>query len=446
MDLPSYALTAIGLLENSGFECYAVGGCVRDSLLQKECHDIDLTTNATPDEMKQVFSSFHVIETGLKHGTLTVLFDRQPLEITTYRTETTYSDGRHPDEIRFTRSLQADLSRRDFTVNAMAYHPSRGLIDPFGGKTDLENKVLSCVGNAQDRFNEDALRILRLLRFASVLGFTVDEQTKDAAFRCKDRLTLLSKERVAVEFKGMLCGEHIRSVLCEYWEILAVLFPFLKQMHGFDQHNCHHCYDILEHTAVVTAAAPSTAALRLAAFFHDCGKPACFSLDDQGVGHFYGHAAKSAEIAKQTMETLKLDRKTTDHVTLLVKLHDNPVEADPRIIKRKLNKYGEDFLLDLIALQRADTLGLAPQFHDRLSHFDKLEAMTKSVVASGAVFSMRDLAVNGNDLRKLGLRGKQIGNALEKLLAAVLDEKVANEKSALLDYLSRTLDNSTSEC
>ncbi len=434
MDLPRYAHTAIDILESSGFECFAVGGCVRDSLLQKECHDIDLTTNATPEEMKQSFSSFHVIETGLKHGTLTVLIDRQPLEITTYRTESDYSDGRHPDRIRFTRNLRDDLFRRDFTVNAMAYSPRGGLVDLFGGQTDLQNKVLRCVGNAEDRFTEDALRILRLLRFASALGFSVENETKSAAFRCKERLTLLSKERVAAEFKGMLCGENVRQVLCEYWQILAVLFPFLEPMHGFDQHNFHHCYDVLEHTAVVTASAPAEPVLRLAAFFHDCGKPDCFSMDDRGVGHFYAHASHSANIARQTMEELKLDRKTTQDVFRLVKLHDSPIEADPRIIKRKLNQYGEPFLLSLIALQRADTLGLAPQFYDRLPHFEELEALTKEIVACGAVFSLRDLAVNGNDLRKLGLRGKQIGDALKMLLTAVLDEKVANEKPALLEY------------
>ena len=437
MDLPLFAQTAIELLEKEGFECFAVGGCVRDSLLNKACHDVDLTTNAAPEEMKRVFSGFPVIETGLKHGTLTVLFGRQPLEITTYRTESAYTDGRHPDEVRFTGNLRDDLSRRDFTVNAMAFSPRTGLIDLFGGRNDLQNKVLRCVGNAEERFNEDALRILRLLRFASVLGFSAEAQTNAAALRCKERLTLLSKERVAAEFKGMLCGAHVKEVLCSYWENLAVLFPFLEQMHGFDQHNYHHCYDILEHTSVVTASAPAKTALRLAAFFHDCGKPGCFSLDSRGVGHFYGHASLSAAIAKQTMEELKLDRKTTEYVTQLVKLHDNPLEAEPRALKKKLNKYGEEFLLDLIALQRADTLGLAPQFHDRLPHFDELEAMIKEVVASGAVFSLRDLAVNGNDLRKLGLRGKQIGDALQLLLGAVLDEKIANEKSALLDYFRR---------
>ena len=437
MHLQEYAVSAIELLEQSGYECYAVGGCVRDSLLNKESHDIDLTTNATPDEMKQVFSSFHVIETGLKHGTLTVLFDRCPLEITTFRTESDYTDGRHPNEIRFTRSLREDLSRRDFTVNAMAFSPTKGLIDPFGGQDDLLHGILHCVGSAEERFKEDALRILRLLRFASVLGFTVEEQTKEAAFRCKERLTLLSKERVAAEWKGILCGQNVRSVLCEYWEILAVLFPFLDSMHGFDQHNFHHCFDVLEHTAAVTEAAPPEPALRLAAFFHDCGKPDRFSLDEQGVGHFYAHAARSAEIAKQTMEELKLDRKTTDLVTLLVKLHDSPIEADLRIIKRKLNKYGQEVLFDLIALQRADTLGLDPRFHDRLLHFEKLEEMTRQVIASGAVFSLRDLAVNGNDMRKLGLRGKQIGDALKMLLSAVLDEQVANEKTALLDYFKK---------
>ena len=436
MIFPDYANLAVRLLQESGFEAYFVGGCVRDRLLQRDCHDIDITTSATPREMKTVFSRFPVVETGLRHGTLTVLFDRVPVEITTFRTETAYSDGRHPDAIRFTRSLREDLARRDFTVNAMAYSPKSGLIDPFGGQADLQRKLLRCVGNGEERFTEDALRILRLLRFASVLGFSVDKETKKAAYVCKDRLTLLSKERIAAECKGLLCGEYVRNVLCEDWEILAVVFPFLEKMHGFDQHNFHHCYDLLEHTAAVTAAAPPTNTLRLAAFFHDCGKPDCFSIDAGGVGHFYGHAARSAEIAAQLLEELKLDRKTAERVVQLVKLHDSPIEARERTVKRKLNKYGEEMLLELIALQRADTLGLAPQFHARLSHFDRLEALTQSVLASGAAFSVGDLAVNGNDLKALGLEGKAIGDALNMLTEAVIDGKAENRRTALLDYFS----------
>ena len=224
--------------------------------------------------------------------------------------------------------------------------------------------------------------------------------------------------------------------MCEYWEILNVVFPFLEKMHGFEQRNYHHCYDILEHTAAVTSAIPATVPLRLAAFFHDCGKPDRFSLDEQGVGHFYGHAAHSASIAEQTMNDLKLDRKTTRRVTELVRLHDSPIDADPRIIRRKLNRYGAEFLFDLIALQRADTLGLAPEFHKRLAHIDELERLTKEVIDAGTVFSLRDLAVNGNDLKKRGLHGKEIGRALQTLLNAVLDDKVKNEKASLLEYLS----------
>ena len=437
MVLPEYAEKAIALLNENGFSCYAVGGWVRDGLLQKESHDIDLTTSATPAEMQRVFSSYPVIETGIKHGTLTVLIDGHPLEITTFRTESAYSDGRHPDAISFSRDLSSDLSRRDFTVNAMAYHPKEGVIDPFGGQQDLQHSVLRCVGNAAERFTEDALRILRLLRFASKLSFSVEAETKRAAFECKEQLLLLSKERVAVEFKGILCGKSVKDVLLEYHEILAVIFPFINKMYGFTQHNFHHCFDVYEHTAAVVAASPDTPVLRLAAFFHDCGKPDCFSLDENGVGHFYAHASRSAEIAKDTMLELKLDKKTTERVTMLVKLHDSPIDEDARAIRRKLNKYGEEALLELIALQRADTLGLAPEFHTRLAHFDALVSLTNEVIASGAVFSLRDLAVNGNDLKRRGLRGKEIGLTLKKLLSAVLDERVKNEKAALLEYLDR---------
>ena len=435
MDLPKEATIAVDLLQNGGFEAFAVGGYVRDRLLGKECHDIDLTTSATPNEMRRVFSSYQVIDTGIRHGTVTVLIEGTPIEITTFRTEGVYSDSRHPDEIKFTRRLEEDLSRRDFTVNAMAYSQETGLVDLYDGQEDLRNRVLRCVGKAQERFDEDALRVLRLLRFASVLGFSVEKETKQAAFACKERLSLLSKERIAFEIKGILCGEHVRDVLCEYWDILSVVFPFLVKMHSFDQHNFHHCYDLLTHTAVVVSAAPKTPALRLAAFFHDSGKPDCFSIDENDVGHFYGHAAKSAERARASLEDLRFDRKTIENVVLLVKLHDTPIEEDARAIKRKLNQYGSQVLFDLIALQRADTLGLAPAFHDRLEHFDALERLTNEVLETKAVFTLRDLAVNGNDLKKLGFRGKRIGTGLQTLMNAVIDERVANEKAALLRFL-----------
>ena len=419
-------------LERAGYEAYFVGGCVRDRLLGKEIHDVDLTTSAAPEEMRAVFSDLPVLDTGLRHGTLTVLLDHTPFEITTYRTERSYSDGRHPDAVRFTRSLREDLQRRDFTVNAMAYHPKTGLVDLFGGQRDLEAKVLRCVGDPDVRFTEDALRILRALRFSSLLTFTIEPQTALAMRRQKQRIHALSAERVAGELRRLVCGENAGTVLCEDWDVLSCVLPFLKEMHGFAQHNEHHVFDVLTHTAVAMDSVAPLPHLRLAALFHDCGKPETFSLDEGGVGHFYGHAAVGACIAEETLTRLRFDKATTARVVQLVKLHDAPIEETRPAVRRKLNRLGEAGVFDLIALQRADTMALAPQYRQRLAHFDVLEQIARELLDEKACFSVRDLAVNGNDLLSLGYRGKALGDALQMLVTAVMEERVANEKAPLL--------------
>ena len=427
--------SVIEKLERSGYETYYVGGFVRDMLMKKQCHDIDITTNALPEEVKEVFSDFNVIETGIKHGTVTVVIDHTPVEITTYRTERGYSDSRHPDEVEFSRTVEDDLSRRDFTINSMAYNPKKGIVDLFGGKADLDNQVIRCVGDAEKRFNEDALRILRALRFSSVLGFEIEKETADAAYKCRDRLLNLSAERIASEVKKMLCGENVREVIVKYADILSVVFPFIETMKGFDQKNFHHVYDVLEHTAAVVENIPPVSHLRLAAFFHDCAKPQCFSLDENGVGHFYSHASLSAETALKTMKRLKLDNFTVDRVFKLVKIHDSPIEETEAAIKRKLNKYGKDVLKDLVALQRADNLGQSPEFRFRQKHFDELEKLVDNVLEKQECFSVRSLNVDGNDMKAMGFSGRQIGNALTFLVEAVIDGKVENSKNELISFI-----------
>ena len=422
-------------LQSQGFETCFVGGAVRDALLGRSCDDVDLATAALPEQVREVFYDLPVIETGMKHGTVTVIADGTPVEITTYRVETTYTDSRHPDRVLFTRKLEDDLARRDFTVNAMAYSEERGLVDPFGGQADLQAGILRCVGDPAMRFEEDALRILRLLRFACVLGFSIEENTAKAAFAAREGLRLLSAERIQAEVKKLLCGKNVRAVLCGYWKILAEVFPFLSAMHGFDQQNEHHCFDVLEHTAAVVEAIEPLPRLRLAAFFHDCGKPACFSLDENGIGHFYGHAAVSAKEAFNAMERLKFDRATQTRVELLVKIHDTPLQADERLLKRRLNQYGEEALRDLLALQRADNFGQAPKVSGQQKAFDEIEALLDAVCSKQSCFSVRALAVNGNDLKEIGYHGRGIGQALRLLLDAVIDEKVPNEKEALLSFL-----------
>lgn len=433
MDFPlNEALFIINRLEEKGFEAFAVGGCVRDYLMGVPINDYDTTTNATTDEIKKAFTDCKTVDTGIKHGTVTVLVDSLPFEITTYRLETSYSDNRHPDKVIFTKSLEDDLSRRDFTVNSMAYNPERGLVDPYGGKADVQNKIIRCVGNPEKRFEEDSLRILRGLRFSSVLGFTVEEETKKAMLSCRKLIKNISKERIFTELSKLLCGKNVRAVLTEYADIFAEIIPEIKAMKGFDQHNFHHIHDVLTHTAVVTENTPPLLHLRLAALFHDIGKPYCFSLDESGTGHFYSHASKSALIAERCLKELRCDNKTKETVIRLVKLHDTPIEESEKIIKRRLNSMGSELFFDLIKLKRADTAGLAPEFSVRNEHFDRLEAMAREILESEECFSLKSLAVNGNDIKALGFEGREIGERLELLLEAVIDGRVENEREELL--------------
>lgn len=435
--LPREGLFVLERLEQAGFEAYFVGGLVRDVLRGVPAHDADLATNAVPQDVIKAFPDMPVLKTGIKHGTVTVLVEHVPVEVTTYRTESTYSDARHPDAVQFARRIEEDLSRRDFTINAMAMHPDRGLIDPYRGQIDLQSQILRCVGNAETRFEEDALRILRALRFSSVLGFSLEPSTAAAARMLKEKIDLLSRERVQSECSKLLCGSNVRNVLIQYPDILSMLFPFLQAMQGFNQHNEHHCFDLLEHTACAVEQIAPQLHLRLAALLHDCAKPDCFSLDEDGVGHFYGHASLGAEKAEALLRALKYDNQTLQHVPLLVKWHDAPIEETTRMIKRRLNQLGEEALRDLLQLQRADTLALAPQYRDRMSHFDRLEAILNDVLQQNACFSVKKLAVSGNDLRRLGLAGRAIGQAQRLLVDAVIDEQVENNRDQLLSFLQK---------
>lgn len=434
--LSQKALTIIDYLEKNGFEAFAVGGCVRDMLMKKKAEDCDITTNASAEEIKSVFSDFKTIDTGIKHGTITVIFENESFEITTYRLESTYSDNRHPDKVTFTKKLEDDLSRRDFTVNSLAFNPKRGIVDLFDGQEDIEKGIIRSVGNAKKRFEEDSLRILRGLRFSSVLGFEIETQTEEAMRSCSHLIKNLSKERIFSELSKLLCGKNVRKVITDFSDIFATFLPEIGLMKGFDQHNFHHIYDILEHTAVVVENTPPLLHLRLAALFHDIAKPLCFSLDEEGTGHFYYHATKGVKIAEERLTELHCDNKTKACVLELIKLHDTPIEESERIIKRRLNSMGEDLFFDLIKLKRADTAGLAPEFSSRNAHFDRLEEMAREILTSRDCFSLKHLEVNGNDLIDLGFKGKEIGEKLNLLLEAVIDGKCENNKACLLDFIN----------
>lgn len=432
--LPESVRNIINRLNERGHSAYAVGGCVRDSILGKEPKDFDVTTSALPQEVEEVFTDHRIIETGLQHGTVTVLSHGMPIEITTYRVESDYSDHRHPNSVRFTPNLREDAARRDFTMNALAYHPDEGIIDYFGGIEDMNKKIIRAVGNAEQRFDEDALRILRALRFSSVLGFSIEEQTARGARAKKDLLSFVSAERINAELTKLLCGQNVRSVLTEFYDILSVVLPELSPMAGFDQKNPHHCYDILEHTAAAVEAIPAEPVLRLAALLHDIGKPKTFFTDEQGIGHFYGHAKVSTRLAEDILTRLKYDNNTKKQVLTLVEYHDYPIELTERSVKRALGKFTPELFFALIQLKRADNLAQHPDFRSRQEYYGQLEQLANDILAEEQCFSLKDLTVKGNDLMALGYKGKDIGEMLNTLLEKVMDGDLKNEKEALLEY------------
>ena len=440
--VPASALAALSRLNAAGYEAYLVGGCVRDRLLGRTPGDWDITTAALPEQVEAVFAGERIIETGLKHGTVTVLLEGLPLEITTFRTESGYSDHRHPDAVTFTPSLTEDLARRDFTINAMAWNCTDDVQDPFGGQQDLSARIIRCVGEPTMRFGEDALRILRALRFASQLDFTLDPATAEAAFDLRGSLALVSRERIAAELTKLLCGPAARRIITEYWEILAVPLPELVPMAGMDQRNKHHCYDVLEHSAAAVEAVPPEPVLRWAALLHDVAKPACFTLDEAGTGHFYGHAKAGAPLVRGILTRLRFDHDTVNRVSTLVELHDYPIDppvgTPERAIRRLIGRLGAEDFFRLLDLKRADSLAHHPDYWDRVKACDRLATQAREILAQPPCFTVRDLAVNGNDLLALGIpKGPEIGRTLNALLEAVLSGTLPNEREALLELCKR---------
>ena len=425
------AQRAIRTLEKSGYQAGLVGGCVRDMLMGIPPHDFDITTNATPEEMKFVFQKERVIETGIKHGTLTVIIDGTPLEITTFRIDGEYKDSRHPESVTFSRNLKSDLERRDFTVNALYYDLDEGVVDVFDGENDIKNKVIRAVGDPEKRFCEDALRILRAIRFSSVLGFEIEEKTRQAMLKCKHLLKNISAERIAVEINKFVLGKNVKNAILQNYEILGELCPEFIKMHGFNQHNNWHIYDVLEHTAVAVESTPPLMHLRLSMLFHDTGKVHTFFRDEKGIGHFYGHGEKSAEIVREYLNKYKYDNETKEKVYYLVKHHDLYTEEDEVLIKKRLNRMGKERFLELVQIQRADNLAQNPAL-TKMEHFDILEEMARDI-SSRSCFDLKSLAINGSDLVENGFeRGAKIGEILNTLLQEVIENKLKNERNILL--------------
>ncbi len=432
MILSKGALKAIEMLNNAGYEAYAVGGCVRDAIMNIEINDFDITTSATPEEMQQVFKNERTYETGIKHGTITFVYENENVEITTYRLDGEYEDNRRPKSVEFTKSLENDLKRRDFTMNAIVYNNSEGYIDMFGGIEDIKNKTIRAIGNPKDRFNEDALRILRAIRFASKLGFEIEENTKKAMLECKHLLHNISGERIAAEINKFVLGSNVKKAILDHYDILSEIIPEFEAMHNFDQKNDWHVYDVLTHTAVVVENTPQIAHLRLTALLHDTGKVHTFTVDEKGIGHFYGHNDKSAEIAENYLTKYKYDNFTKERVYKLVKVHDTPIEPDRILIKKRINRMGKDCFFDLIKIKRADNLAQNPN-KVRLDIIDEIEKIATDIVNEDC-FTLGSLKINGGDLIKNGFKpGKQLGNILNTLLEEVMEEKIPNEKEALLN-------------
>ena len=433
MTMPEHVREILEALEGAGFAAFCVGGCVRDSLLGREPEDWDITTSARPEEVLALFGA-EALPTGLRHGTVTVRRPGGHAEVTTFRRDGVYTDHRRPESVRFTDSLEEDLARRDFTVNAMALSLRGELRDPFHGREDLAAGRIRCVGEPARRFGEDALRILRGLRFAAVLGFAIEPETAAALSAARGDLAAIAPERILTELRKLLGAERPSAVLREFPEVFGVFWPELLPMVGYNQRNFHHCYDLWEHTLHALDAVPGEESLRFAALLHDVGKPGCFSLGADGVGHFYGHAAKSAERADAMLARLRAPNALREEVTELIRRHDTPLPGIPEAnLRRLLRRLGEGRLRRLIALQRADNLAQAPEYRaERAAGLDAVLERLDAILAEDACFSLRQLAVNGRDMLALGLRGREIGGALDFLLNEVVEGRLANEREALL--------------
>lgn len=438
INIPSGAKQIINILNDSGFEAYVVGGCVRDSILGMSPKDWDICTSATPDEMKACLE-FRTIDTGLKHGTITVVIDNDTYEVTTFRKDGDYSDNRHPDSVEFVLSLEEDLARRDFTINAMAYNETVGLIDKFGGLNDLNQKIISCVGNPDDRFNEDALRIMRAMRFASTYEFSIQKETAQSIHSNKDMLLNIANERIQTELVRMLCGDGILNILLDFNDVITTIIPEMKPCVGFDQKNRFHQYTIYDHIAhAVSNYTGMDTSVNVALLLHDIGKPQCYSEDENG-GHFHGHSVPSHEITEAVLDRLRFDNKTKREVSELVLFHDSYIDPTPKSVKKWLNKIGEERFRQLIQVKRADiSAHKQGTFEARIIWCNSLLSILENVIKEKDCFTIKDLNIDGFTIMTLGVsQGKIVGDILNHLLDKVINGEIKNDISDLIDEAGR---------
>ena len=432
MKLPENILKAIEILAGNGFEAWVVGGCVRDMIMGKAPADYDITTNALPQQTAECFKDYPVIETGIKHGTVTVVMNGENVEITTYRVDGEYLDNRRPENVSFTRSLKEDLKRRDFTMNAICYNPEKGLYDPMGGEEDVKKSLIRCVGEPDKRFSEDGLRILRALRFAAQTGFEIEENTARSIRKNKNLIKNISAERIFVELKKLLCGSMAHKVIEEYYEVLGVFLPEILPMAGFEQRTKYHCYDVLTHTLEALKNCEKNEVVRLAVFLHDIGKPSSYFADSDGTAHFKGHAAVGADMARNILTGLKADNDTKNKVCALIEAHSEKITVNETEIKKYISQKGFEFAKLLIKVKKADASAKSPEYRN-VDELVQAEKIIAQIEKRGEPIFLSDLAVNGNDLTELGVSGKQVGEMLHSLLETVLSGETENDRGILLN-------------
>lgn len=436
INIPAGAEEIINIINKAGHEAYVVGGCVRDSLLGREPNDWDITTSANPYEVKALFR--RTIDTGLKHGTVTILMGDEQYEVTTYRIDGDYSDGRHPDSVTYTSLLSDDLKRRDFTINAMAYHPEKGLVDLFGGEIDLKKGIVRAVGCAEDRFSEDALRMMRAIRFAAQLGYDIEKSTYAAITKLKDNLAKISAERIRVEMEKLLVSDNPYMFKLFYdTKLTSVFMPEFDVAMGTKQQHTHHMYDVGEHILQSLKYTPNNKVIRLAMLFHDMAKPQAMQIDEQGVTHFWGHPAMSAAMAKDIMRRLKYDNATIDAVAELAANHDRHIEENTRSVRRTLSKLSDNAFPLLLKVKYADVMAQSDYMRsEKLATINRLEELYNEIIRDNNCFKLKDLSVGGSDLIEQGERpGPNLGKILNAMLQDVIEQPEHNTKEYLLSHL-----------
>lgn len=439
-EYPAEVREVLRRLNMSGHEAYVVGGCVRDMLRGMEPHDYDVASSAEPGEVKEIFSRLGTVDVGILHGTVGVKTESGSIvEVTAFRRDGTYSDFRRPDFVTFTKNIEDDLSRRDFTINSIAADIDGNTVDPFGGANDLKAHLIRCTGDAERRFSEDALRIMRALRFASTLDFEIEERTKEAIHEKKELLLKIAPERVFSELKKMLCGRGVFRVLTEFSDVVCTVIPELSPSVGFEHKSKYHIYDVYTHTAKAIEASPPQRGVRLALLFHDSGKPYCFT-EECGVRHFKGHPEASEKIAETALRRLRCDSKTLNEVRFLCKMHDMTIVPEEKSVRRLMSKYTFEQIEKLCAVREADSEAHSPEFRGRGEEAREILKIAERIQSEKQCVSRGDMEVNGRDVMEFGFSGAEVGRVLQILLDKVISGEAENERESLLGLIEEIRD------